>query len=485
MSFLNKIKNLAGESVVYGLSGIFSRLIGFFLLPFFARTLSTADYGAIALLQSFFFLFSTVSFLGLDSAVFRWYYDSEDLNHKKGVFSTAILFQLAWSALLGLVLWLIGVFFLDVKLSAYPVHTLLLLLGFNLLGTILPNMFASWCRLQHRPWMAISIGLLNSVLSFAVSFLLVIVLRYGVVGYFAGQTAALFLTTLVSFVLLKDWVKPAWFDFSLLKSMIGYGINIVPASLGTTGMAFLANLILQHQTSQSELGLYQMGLTFALIITLITNAFAQAWSPFVYSVMKEPDHKALYNLTFQIYVAGLAVAALALAMFSKELIFFVASEKFLGAAAVAGFLTFGYLINSLGTIAMTGMGIARNVKLYSPAVLIGSALTLGLMLLLIPEYRLTGAALAFLLGQTFTPVFLFYQSHRLYPIPFKFLQPVLLLILAIVIFTVSTSFFQEITIRNFLLKLLVLLTFTGVVGLVYFPLVKKVITAVLPKKAVV
>src|SRR6478736_1540397 len=122
MSFINKIRTLAGESVIYGLSGIIGKLISFFLLPFFARTLSTADYGAIALLQSFFFLFNVISILGLEGAAFRWYYDDEEIGFRKKLFSTTISFQIVWTILVGAVMWLVGIFFLRENLQNYPYH---------------------------------------------------------------------------------------------------------------------------------------------------------------------------------------------------------------------------------------------------------------------------------------------------------------------------------------------------------------------------
>src|SRR6185295_11969266 len=391
LNWTSKIKTLGSESFVYGLSGIFSRLIGFFMLPFFARTLSTQDYGAIALLQSFFFLFSTISLLGLNSSVLRWYFDYDDAIYRKQVFSTAVIFQIFWAILQAILLFTLGVMFLSRNFHSYPGYLLFGIVGLNIVCNIIPTMLTGWCRLRHRPWMAISVGIGSSLLSFGFSFVFIIIYKWGVVGYFAGQTIAFLFTSIFSYVILRGWINFSYFKIRLLLKMLAYGIHVVPASLASAAMIFFTNLILQYNTSQSELGIYQMGVSFALIINLITNAFGQAWSPFSFSLINDPDQKKLYNASFQLYVAILLVVVLGLSLFSKELVVFVASKKFYESAKITAILSFAYFINSLSTIGITGMSLAKNIKAYSPIIIVSSVITLGLMLLLTPRYGSLGA----------------------------------------------------------------------------------------------
>ena len=46
---LRYIRQLAGESFIYGLSGAVSALVGLFLLPLYTKQLAPADYGVLEL----------------------------------------------------------------------------------------------------------------------------------------------------------------------------------------------------------------------------------------------------------------------------------------------------------------------------------------------------------------------------------------------------------------------------------------------------
>ena len=43
----NPLKQLAGETAVYGLSTILARIINFLFVPIYTRILSTSDYGVV------------------------------------------------------------------------------------------------------------------------------------------------------------------------------------------------------------------------------------------------------------------------------------------------------------------------------------------------------------------------------------------------------------------------------------------------------
>ena len=78
MSALAALRKLAGDSLIYGISGTISRFLSVFLVPIYTRLFSPAEYGVISLTTSFFALMNILILFGLDNSVARWYYDTED-----------------------------------------------------------------------------------------------------------------------------------------------------------------------------------------------------------------------------------------------------------------------------------------------------------------------------------------------------------------------------------------------------------------------
>ncbi len=77
MSVSGHIKQLASESMIYGISGTIARSIGIFLIPIYTRIFSPSDYGIIALITALTGMIGMFIVLGLDNSSARWFYDSD------------------------------------------------------------------------------------------------------------------------------------------------------------------------------------------------------------------------------------------------------------------------------------------------------------------------------------------------------------------------------------------------------------------------
>ena len=68
----NPLKQLAGETAVYGLSTILARIINFLFVPFYTRLLTTADYGVVTEFMAYIAVLQVVLVLGLETGCFRF-----------------------------------------------------------------------------------------------------------------------------------------------------------------------------------------------------------------------------------------------------------------------------------------------------------------------------------------------------------------------------------------------------------------------------
>ena len=85
----NPLKQLAGETAIYGLSTILARFVNFMLVPVYTNVLTTSDYGVVTEFMSYIALLQVVLVMGLETGCFR--YASKEGVCPRSVFSNAFM----------------------------------------------------------------------------------------------------------------------------------------------------------------------------------------------------------------------------------------------------------------------------------------------------------------------------------------------------------------------------------------------------------
>src|SRR5574344_1083674 len=85
----NPLKQLAGETAIYGMSTILARVVNFLLVPLYTRVLIDSDYGVVTEFMAYIAILQVVLVLGLETGCFR--YAGKEGVDRKSVFSSALL----------------------------------------------------------------------------------------------------------------------------------------------------------------------------------------------------------------------------------------------------------------------------------------------------------------------------------------------------------------------------------------------------------
>ena len=85
----NPLKQLAGQTVIYGLSTILARIINFLFVPIYTRVLSPESYGVVTEFMAYIAVLQVVLVLGLETGCFR-FANKEGVDPKK-VYSSAFV----------------------------------------------------------------------------------------------------------------------------------------------------------------------------------------------------------------------------------------------------------------------------------------------------------------------------------------------------------------------------------------------------------
>ncbi|MGH9460622.1 MAG: lipopolysaccharide biosynthesis protein [Vicinamibacteria bacterium] len=431
---LAQLKTLFRHSAIYGAADVFGTLINFLLLPILTRHLTSSDYGTLGILLLLGVTAKILFRMGLDAGFFRIYYEQQNERDRK-VFTTTIL---TTASAIG-----IGLFALSAFL-AEPLSRLLLgsdqsqlvvlvtadtlLMGFAFVPM---NLF----RIEERAAYFTTATVFRNSLNAGLKVLLVI-RGWGVLGVLWSDVIS---SALFVLALLPTLSRNLGIGYStrMLKEALGFGLPKVPHGLAYQALNLADRKILDHFTTRAEVGLYHVGYMFGTGIKFFLSAFELAWSPFVYSLLTQPDAaRTLARLVT--YVAAVFVGAgVLIAVLGRELLVLMTADAFHAAYLVIPVIVLAYLIQGVFTLTSIGIGISKKAYYYPVLTFAAAFVNITMNFAFIPRFGMMGAAWATVGGYAVMAALGYHFANRHYPIPFEWKRLGVIALAGGIVFAVS------------------------------------------------
>ena len=411
-----QIRRLGRHSVIYGLGGIVSRLLAVFLLPLYTRYLDRADFGAVGMIVAMTAVLVTVLRLGISSAFFRFYFDSQEPAQRRLVVRTSFWFTMA-SATLGLVA--------GVALAA----PLAEVLGVDDANLVRAGFVAVWAqmnyeqltalfRVEERSTAYVLASLANIAVTVGATVLLVVALEKGAIGVIVGSFTG---TLVVYLALLAVHREQLGLQFSrpLLREMNRFGIPLVPAALALILVNFSDRFFLVHLDGLAEVGLYEIGVRIASAMVLLLTAFRLAWPAFAYSIEDDDEAKQTYSFVLTYLVLIASWLALALGLLAPWLVRLLTQPQFYAGQRVVPLLAFGVVAYAAYIVMAIGVGRAKRTQFNWAITGVAAALNVALNLILIPPYGMMGAAVATVAAYVVMFLAMTWYAQRVFPVAYQ------------------------------------------------------------------
>mgnify|MGYP001209314712 CR=1 FL=1 len=425
MGKLAALKSLAGDSLIYGAAGVVSRFIGVLLVPVYTRVFAPADYGVVSLVMTFTALVNILIILGMDNSLARWYYDDETEDGRKISLNTYLWSCLAAATVFAVLMIVFHEFAAAHLLREERAAAPLLIAACSLPPAAFINFTSNVLRIQRRAAAAAVFASAVALSTVLLNIFFVVILKQGVTGVFYAQLAASVGAAVWTLFLFRRQIDPRRFSFGRWKQMFAFSFPLLPGSIAFWAVNFSGVFFIQALATTSEVGLYQVGISVAAAMALLTQAFQMAWGPFAFSIHKREDAGEIYADALLLYLGAACTAALLITLFAREILIVLTTEDYYAAGAAAGILSFNYLFIGLGYVASTGTALAKNNLAYGIAAVASALLLVGLNYLLIPRFGIEGAALATAASQALIPLIVFRHAQMLYPIPYDFFKAAL------------------------------------------------------------
>ena len=467
---MSGIKQLAGQTLWYGVPTIASRFLGYLMnmaLPFFVlMPEKTADLVQVYTIIPFL---NVLYAYGLETAYFRF----SQTHDKQKLYNTLSLSLLFSSILFTIILLLCKDSLINAAdLNQHPDYILwmIAIIAVDNLNT-LP--FAK-LRQENRPKRyafarvaGIVINVLVVIFFLGVapkilendpgSFLSSVYNKdFGLGYYLLGNLCGSLFTLLVLSKEIRQ-IKIR-FDFKLWKEVMRYSAPLIIVGLGGMINDVLSRLIYRHvvdlpqNQADHELGIFANIFRIALLITILIQAFRMAAEPFFFNQSKDENAPKTYARVMKFFVIACCFMFLFIGLFLdifRWIFITFANPRWAEGLEVVPLLALGNIF--LGIYYNLSVWYKlTNKNMYGAFITIcGAAITIVLNILLIPIWHYTGAAIATFTCYLFMMLSSYLLGQKYYPIPYAVKKLVAYLTLSLLIFFihlglikfVSSSFF--------------------------------------------
>lgn len=442
MDFKLHGKKLLGDSFIYGLSGIITSFIGVFLIPLYTSVFNPEDYGIIALLSSLQTIVTIIIIFGMDNSFAVWYWDKPTEKGRGIAASNWFFFSLALGFCASILLGAGAYFLASFLLGDGRLYPLIILFAINTFLASTQKLLNSWFRIRRQPIHAVSFNLIISLLAIGLNVWFVLIKRVGIPGIYYSVCITSFISLAVSIIILRKYISLKFIDFGEMKKMVKFSLPLVPTGLifWVMGAAtpYFINFLMHDK---AEIGLYQIGSNGANLLGLGTFAFLQAFTAYALSISNDEDARKIYAKILEYYIYAGMACALMLGLMAKFILHLFTNEKYMPAYTVIGILAFNVIISGAIQVVTIANLLAKDNKPIAKAAIYSVVITVIGYFSLIPLFEKEGAALAVVLGNLVTTIYITIKAQKLYLIPYNFKRIITFSIVCIIIYMVYLKFF--------------------------------------------
>ena len=251
-----KIKLLASDAAIYGVTTLLTRSMSFLLTPLYTNALATrAEFGVYAYLYSLLAFVNVIYAFGLDTAFLRFFSAKEP--HK-----TERAFSFSWwmIALIGIVSTIVIMFSADGIANWIPelsgqgdlIRAIALIPLFDALTNVPYNLL----RMQRKARQFAVLRIVNVAINLGLNVFLVGYANMGLKGIVIAGIASSFFAVIGILPIIFKWLRLTY-DAGLSKDMLSFGLPTMPSAFSGMMLQVADRPIMTAIAGSDMTGLYQ------------------------------------------------------------------------------------------------------------------------------------------------------------------------------------------------------------------------------------
>lgn len=432
MSRSSKTKQLAVDTVLFGISTFGSKILVFLLTPLYTAVLLTEEYGIADLINTTVNLIYPVLTLAITDATLRYSID-KDCSKRAVLGNSIVIISIS----------------LVVLIAFYPVIAMLnseiavqlsKFWGYFLATYAMYNFhlcFANFVKGMGKTKLFAVMGIVQTVTVILCNIYFLLIAKMGLQGYLLSVIIGLAVPTVLMFIAggLFKYVFPFELDKKLLGEMLKYSVPMIPTLLAWSINMYINKYMLIGLLPKGEglsaSGIFSVANKIPSLLTAVLSVFTQAWQLSAISNVNDSDESDYYTKMYgAMHIVSLG-GCLLIVPFSKMASAFFFDPSYYSAWQHIPFLTISAFFSCLcGFLASAFRAYKRTGQLFI-SVAIGAIVNIILNLILIKTIGIVGASIATAASFLVTWAFRMYTIQRLVRVKIRLVQTVITYALAI------------------------------------------------------
>lgn len=403
---MNRYKNLWGNTVIFAVGNLGSKLISFLLVPFYTFVLTKQEFGTVDLITTTMNMLLPIITLSIFDAVFRFALDRNMDEHEilsNGFFIS--LTTLIAGALLIPLLIMMNV--------SHPIYIYLLLFT----GAF-SSLFLNFSRAIGRVKLFAVAGIIGTLIIAITNVIFLLIMNLKIEGYLLSIILSNIIVTVYLLISTRAFAKIRWnlVNKKLIKKMLLYSIPLIPNSFSWWVNTSADRFFILFFIGASANGIYAVASKIPSVLNILNQIFFQSWQMSAVQEYDSSDAQKFYSDIFNYYQSFQFLIISGFLVILKPLMKIIVSPTYYSSWKYIPFLLLAVLYSSLSGFIGTTYTAAKHTNKILITTMIGSIVNIVFGFILVPVLGLQGASLSGCLSFLIVLVIRLIDSKNIIPI---------------------------------------------------------------------
>jgi O-antigen/teichoic acid export membrane protein len=330
----------------------------------------------------------------------------------------------------------------------------------NVFFLVINPIIFSTLRIQHKAVKFSVIRIVQFTINLVLNIVFIVFLNWGLLAIFVSQ--------LISQVLIFLYFLPMYLhlttfrlNLKLIREFLIFSLPLIPVGFFQLINSMINRYFLEYYDTLESVGLFSFAFRISNTVKiLIIESLSLSLTPILYQKLAQKDGRRFVQKNY-IYAIFITIFVyILIASFSREIIILIArSEEYYASYSLIPLLTFAYVFQAMVYFYHVLLTYGKKTTSILNATIFTAVITVGLNFLLIPEFKIYGAAAISILSSLILFLFMSYYARHNWKAFFETRKIILMIICGITIVLINQFVLVESGLLYIVIKLLVCLSF--------------------------